>query len=183
MTIIDKLDGSRVIRFNPDPEHLGEVDAVFASEFCLAEDLPVDNYEALTKEIKRKRAETLVRFEAEQPPQPLAKRIRGGVEGLAGNEGQAGMQAPAPPQAPVPQQHVAPQQAPPPQQTNENNLTGLVQSMIEANAATQLLMARMLDTMQAANANRVTNRSSPHPKMPSGNSLVAGFCKTHPTSR
>ncbi|KAG8682572.1 hypothetical protein FRC11_014690 [Ceratobasidium sp. 423] len=151
MTLIDKTNGSRTIRFSPDPENLGEIDATEASEFCLPDELPIDNYMALVRERKRKHIESLTKHELETEPTAPAKRIRGGMDGGINAEGvQPDFQPPPPPPPP-----------PPVQPIQGDALAMALQAIAtantttaESNATTQQMLAQVLERMD----NNMTRR-------------------------
>ncbi|KAG8701753.1 hypothetical protein FRC11_011935 [Ceratobasidium sp. 423] len=152
MILTDKADGSRTIRFSPDPHNLGEVDAVAASDFCLPGDPPIDSYMALVGERKRKRIEDLIRYEVEAPTLSSAKRIRGGI----GNNGEDGHQA----------QQVLPPPPPPPAQIDP--IAQALQAIATANttiaasnATTHQMLAQVLEHMDNNNGRRVPAHLSP----------------------
>jgi hypothetical protein len=151
MTIVDKADGSRILRFDPDLENIGDIDATLASDFCLPEELPIDNYVALTTELKRKRVETLTRFECQRSPTHLAKRIRGGqdIDGDGGPDINNGVNAPGPPPVPPPQ---------------PDNMARLLEVMVASQAATQQFMVQMLEKIDGMPARKGVYLSSHQPR-------------------
>ncbi|CAE6434155.1 unnamed protein product [Rhizoctonia solani] len=150
MTLTDKLDGSRTVRFSPDPENLGEVDATDASDFCLPGEPPIESYLILVGERKRKHADSLTRHDFETAPLSTAKRIRGGVEGdFDGDDNAPGPRQEAP--NPLPVQPIDPM-AQALQAIAMANTT-----MAASNATTHQMLAQMMERM-GDNLSRRDNR-------------------------
>ncbi|KDN34220.1 hypothetical protein RSAG8_12688, partial [Rhizoctonia solani AG-8 WAC10335] len=180
MVIIDRTEDCRVIRFSPDPHGLGEIDATEASEHCLPEDLPADNYAILVAEKKRKYSQGLIRFEKTNTP--LAKRLRGGVEGFddngeGENQGQhRPSQTPPPPPPPPP-----PQQLPPgPADPNIAHMFNFfaTQQAAQQNATNQMF-GQLLDRMDTNNARRDPIRGNTDQKTPFKFDLITPFILSH----
>ncbi|KAJ1305534.1 hypothetical protein OPQ81_000540 [Rhizoctonia solani] len=134
--LINKPNGLHTIKFAPDPENLGEVDAMEASDFTSQAIPPIKGYMALVNDRKRKHRDELTHV----------KCIQGGAEDVVDNEPQA-LEQPLPP--------------PPPPTHPDTALAQVLQVIAASNAATQQLMAQMLEHMD-----NTANRQDPHTPNP-----------------